>query len=292
MPNRGISRRAVLGAAALIPLIRPALAAATSPDAAKADVAALESRLGGRLGVVVLDTGSGARLEHRADERFPLCSTFKFITAAAVLHRVDAGQESLDRRVTYEQRDVLDFAPVTMMHVKDGMSVAELCAAAIQLSDNTAANLLLATLGGPAGLTQYCRSLGDEVTRLDRTEPELNDVPPGDMRDTTTPAAMLKLLQTILRGDALSAKSRAQLENWLEGAKVGQKNLRAGLPNDWRIGHKSGSGRRGETNDVGIIWPPQREPLLVAAYYADSQLPAPERNAALASVGALIAKDL
>ncbi len=168
--------------------------------------------------------------------------------------------------------------------------MAELCAAAVTLSDNTAGNLLLESFGGPAGLTAHVRSLGDTTTRLDRTEPTLNDVAPGDPRDSTTPLAMLGLLRQTLLGTALAASSRAQLAAWLEASRTGGQRLRAGVPAGWRVGNKTGGGPRNATHDIGVIWPPGRAPVLVAAYFIDAAGTEAERNAVLAEVGRLAAR--
>ena len=161
-------------------------------------LAAIEKASGGRLGVSILDTGSGAAYGYRARERFPMCSTFKLLAAALVLHRVDAGQEQLERRIPIAAADILPHSPTTQQHIgPQGLPMAALCEATITLSDNAAANLMLASFGGPAGLTAYLRSLGDTVTRLDRNEPELNEATPGDKRDTTTPDAMVTNIQKI-----------------------------------------------------------------------------------------------
>ena len=217
------------------------------------------------------DTGTGATLAHRADERFPMCSTFKLLAAAAALKRVDEGAERLDRTIAYGPGDLLDYAPVAKAHVAEGgMTLADLCAAAIDWSDNTAANLVLQAIGGPAGFTQFARSLGDTVTRLDRNEPSLNKATPGDERDTTSPRAMAEDMQKVLLGDALSEASRRQLQAWLIDDKVGDKRLRAGLPSSWRIGDKTGSGDHGTTNTIAIIRPPERAPLIATVYYTES----------------------
>jgi beta-lactamase class A len=291
--NRFLTRRtALIGAAALLPALSTRGVRATSTDSLavpNGQISAIEQRSGGRLGVAALDTGSGRHLEHRADERFALCSTFKFLAAAAVLERVDRDVERLDRRITYSEGDILEYAPVTKAHVTDGMTLAELCAAAVEWSDNTAGNLLLQAIGGPEGFTRYARALGDKVTRLDRTEPSLNVVAAGDARDTTSPAAMLGLMNAILCGKALSDRSRQQLEAWLAAAKTGKDRLPAGLPPGWRIGHKTGTGAGAETNDIAIIRPPERAPILVAAYYTESPAPAAARSAALAEVGRIVA---
>ncbi len=234
------------------------------------------------------DTGSGARIGHRADERFPLTSTFKFLAAAAVLAKVDAGKDSLDRRVTYAKSDLVTYSPATEKHVGDGMTLAEICEAAITLSDNTAGNLLLAAIGGPEGLTRFARSIGDAVTRLDRTETDLNEARPGDPRDTTSPAAMIGNLERLLLGDALGAASRERLANWMIANTTGVARLRAGAPKGWRIGDKTGSGNNGTANDIAILWPPGRKPILIAAYLTESRGSMDERNETLAEVARIL----
>ncbi len=174
-----------------------------------------------------------------------------------MLARVDRGQERLDRRIVFSDKDLVTYSPVTKDHVGPaGMSVADICAAAVTLSDNTAGNLMLASFGGPAALTAYARSLGDGLTRLDRIETALNEAAPGDPRDTTTPNAMLGDMQRLLVGDALSAKSRRHLTQWLLASKTGTKRIRAGLPSDWRVGDKTGGGDNGTANDIAVAWPP------------------------------------
>jgi beta-lactamase class A len=255
------------------------------------ELSRIETNSGGRLGVAILDTGTQRHAEHRATELFPMCSTFKLLAAAAVLKRVDNGEEHLERRIKYQSSDIVDYSPVTKDHVGgDGMTLAELCAASIIYSDSTAANLLLATMGGPQALTAYARSIGDPVTRLDRIELDLNEAVPGDPRDTTTPAAMLQNLRTLLFGDALSAGSKNHLTTWLLGNRTGDARLRAGLPAGWRCGEKTGTGQRGSTNDTGVIWPPQGAPILVAAYLTETAAPSEARNATLADVGRAIAR--
>jgi beta-lactamase class A len=262
-------------------------------DTLASDLARIEQDSGGRLGVAVLDTLSGNRTGHRIDERFPMCSTFKLLAAAAVLARVDAGKEQLDRRIRFEARDIVVNSPMTKERAgSTGMSLEELCEAAMIVSDNTAGNLLLAALGGPAGLTAYARSLGDAVTRLDRIEPELNEALPDDPRDTTSPVAMLTNLQTLILGNVLSAASKERLTGWLIGNKTGDTRLRGGLPKDWRVGDKTGSGERGTTNDVGIVWPPGRAPVIIAIYLTGTPAAAEHRNATLAAVGRAVAAAL
>jgi beta-lactamase class A len=272
------------------------LLAATMPGArsdAANQIAAIEARVGGRIGVAALDTGSGKRLDYRAEERFAMCSTFKFLAAAAVLKRVDEKQEQLDRFVSYDAKDILEYAPVTKAHLKEGgMTLGALCEAAIAQSDNTAGNLLLDAVGGPEGVTNFARSLGDQVTRLDRKEPDLNSAIPGDDRDTTTPGSMLADMTRILTGDVLSRSSQRQLEDWLQRNKTGATMIRAGVPTDWIIGDKTGRGANGATNDIAIMRPPDRAPVLLAIYSVGSTEPANDRAAVVAEAARVVVEFL
>jgi beta-lactamase class A len=284
MNRRSLLKGAVLAAAALA--LRPKLSLAASVGDLRARLEALERQHGGRLGVAILDTGNGRSVGYRADERFLMCSTFKLLAVAAVLARVDRGVEQLDRRIVFGSDVVLSYAPITRHRIGgQGMTVAELCQAAITVSDNTAANLLLSSIGGPAAVTALARSLGDEMTRLDRMEPELNVTTAGDVRDTTTPNATLGDMQKILLGHTLSDTSREQLIAWLCATSTGDAKLRAGVPTGWKVGDKTGSGSQGESNDVAIIWPPGRKPLLVTAYYVNSSTDDAARNRVVAEVG-------
>ncbi len=291
-----ITRRAALtGAAALmVPAFAKAAPGAPDVKAAETRLAAIEARIGGRMGVAILDSENNVGIGHRADELFAMCSTFKFLAAAAVLHKVDAGKARLDDRIAYGKSDIIPYAPVTEKHIgqdgKGDMLLREICAAAVELSDNPAGNLMLREIGGPQGLTQFMRSIGDDKTRLDRTEPTLNTAIPGDPRDTTTPNAMTQSLQKILLGSALSAQSRAQAERWLIGCKTCDNRLRAGLPASWRIGDKSGTGANASVNTIAIVRPPQRAPLLIAIYCTGSALPTKELEAAHADVARLVAE--
>ena len=256
-------------------------------------ILAIEQRTGARIGVAALDTASGKRLDYRSEDRFPMCSTFKFLAAAAVLKRVDNGQEKLDRFVTYGARDILEYAPVTKAHLKDGcMTLGALCAAAIEQSDNTSGNLLLDTIGGPGGLTDFARSIGDKMTRLDRKEPDLNSAIPGDDRDTTSPAAMCADMQRLLLGNGLSESSRHQLEDWLQHNETGTLTIRAGIPKSWTIGDKTGRCGNGATNDVAIIRPPGRAPIVVAIYSIGSTGSADDHAAIVAEAARVIVEFL
>jgi beta-lactamase class A len=266
--NTPIRRRTLLAAASAVPLASACAAwsAAAGPDA-EARLAALERDCGGRLGVHALDTGSGARIAHRGNELFPMCSTFKLMLAAAILQR-DTAQEPalLERRLSYTRAHLLPNSPITEKHLADGMTVAELCAATLQYSDNAAANLLMHQLGGPAGVTAYARAIGDTVFRLDRWETELNSAIPGDPRDTTSPAAMAASVQRLVLGDALGAPQRARLEGWLRGNTTSKERFLAGVPAGWTVGDKTGAGDYGTNNDVGVLWPAAGAPLVLAVY--------------------------
>lgn len=263
--------------------------AALAADALADRCARLEAGSGGRLGVGVLDTAGGSMIGHRLDERFPMCSTFKALAAGLVLARVDRKQESLDRRVSYTKSDLVTYSPATEKHVEGGMTIAELCKAAITLSDNTAGNLLLASFGGPAGLTAFVRSLGDDTTRLDRIETELSQALPGDPRDTTSPRAMAQTLRALTLGDALSATSRAQLIAWLKANTTGGTRLRAGVPSGWVVADKTGTGDNGTANDVAVFWPPQRAPLIVTVYLTGATVARDQQNKIIADIGAAVA---
>ena len=288
-----LTRRALMiGVSAFVPCAassRPSPASEGKLDQAVARLAALEAKAKGRLGVCVLDTGTGRRLDYRSDERFPMCSTFKLLAVAAILKRVDEGRESLSRPISFGKQALLDYAPITKAHLAQGaMPVSDLCAAAIEWSDNSAANLLLGTMGGPSGVTAFARSLGDEITRLDRTEPTLNTAIPGELRDTSTPAALIADVDRILLGSELSVGSRQHLQAWLLACKTDAKRLRAGLPPSWRMGDKTGSGENGTANTLAILFPPQGAPLLAGVYLTASEAPQAERDAVHAEVGRII----
>jgi beta-lactamase class A len=283
----GLTRRAMLGATTLL-LPTPLFAADENYDTPGRRLAAMEKQLGLRINVAALDTGNGNSIFYRESERVLMCSTFKVMLVAATLERVDAGQEHLDRVIHYQKSDLLDYTPETSKNLAHGMSVRALCAAAIMFSDNTAANLLFAGVGGPEGLTRFARDLGDSRTRFDRVEVALN-VPDGE-RDTTMPSAMLADLRDILLGDTLSAVSRKQLADWMIACTTGLTRLRAGLPAGWRAGDKTGSGGIGQLNDVAILWPPgNRAPVLICAYTQGNTPNNAAHDHALADIGKIVA---
>ncbi|MEU5899304.1 MULTISPECIES: class A beta-lactamase [Streptomyces] len=272
------SRRTVLGTAAAAPVLLsvPGTASATAPAASAApatpsDAAhrlrALEESYPGRIGVHALHTGTGAVVAYRADERFAIASTFKVLAAAAILRRAREQEPGLlDVLIRYGRDDLVTYSPRTEMHLETGMTVRELCDATITYSDNSAANLLMRRIGGPAGVTEFARSLGDSRTRLDRWETDLNTNIPGDRRDTTTPAAMTANLRELVLGKALHPLDRGQLIRWLVENTTGDKRIRAGLPEGWRVGDKTGSPAYGGVNDVAVAWPPKQAPLVVSVY--------------------------
>jgi beta-lactamase class A len=300
--ERRLRRRAVLGAALLLPLAgcaapavppspAPPPPAPPAPEPVRTDrLPELEQRFDARLGVYALDTGTGRELAYRADERFAMCSVFKALAAAAVLHRTPP--EYLDRRVRYTEADLIDPSPIAVRHVAEGMTIRELCDAAVRYSDNAAGNLLLADVGGPAGITAFARSLGDDVTRLDRTEPELNTAVPGDERDTTTPRAIAGSFRTLVLGDHLDPADRTLFTEWLVGNTTGDERIRAGMPAGWRVGDKTGTGSYGTANDVAIVWPPGAAPVALAVLTSRATEDATRDNALLAQAAAVVAQEL
>lgn len=252
---------------------------------------ALETRIGGLVGVGAIDTATGKFVGHWPDMRFAMCSTFKWLLAAQCLALSDKGELKLSEPVNFTEADLLEYAPVAKLNIAKGaMTLAALCQAMVEVSDNTAANLVLARLGGPPALTAFCRSLGDKSTRLDRNEPSLNTNFAGDQRDTTTPRAMAQTLQTVLTGDVLSRAAKDTLIGWMVASKTGLERLRAGLPKVWKVGDKTGTGSRASVNDVAIAWPPGRKPIVIAAYLSGSRADAPTLNAAHAEIAQLVVK--
>lgn len=276
-------------AAALAPT--KTLAAADLAQRLQPALAAIERRAQARLGVHVIDTATGAEFGHRADERFLLCSTFKLLASAHVLHRADQGAEQMDRRIAFKRADLVPHSPVTEAHADGpGLTLAQLCEATLTTSDNTAVNLMLASIGGPAGLTKFARDIGDTVTRIDRYEPAMSTWRRGDARDTTSPRAMAHTVQALVLGDVLKPASRSTLQTWLRANTTGDRRLKAGLPVNWIVGDKTGTGDAGSTNDIGVLWPPGRAPLVVAAYLTETRQPHARSEVALAEVGRLVAR--
>ena len=292
--NSVTRRQMLLGAVAtLVSANVLAKDAAHAASVASSELAALERKSGGRLGVTILNTASGTQTGHRADERFAMCSTFKLPLAAVILREVDQSRLRLDQFVPFSKKDIVPHAPITSQHLaKGGMTVQALTHAAQLESDNVAANLLLSLIGGPAGFTSTLRTLGDTTTRLDRTEPSLNLVTPGEVRDTTTPAAMSQTIARMLTGTWLKPVSVDLLISWMIATETGTKRLRAGFPPDWRSGDKTGTGMApnmaDKYNDIAVAWPAGKAPVIVSAFYETAVAHGKMREedeAVLASVG-------
>ena len=283
-----LNRRTVFSAIPTL-IAWPALAR-EAPD----ELVAYERDTGGRIGLYAENLATGRRISWRANERFVMCSTFKASLAAMVLARVDRGQEQLRQTISYGPGDVPDwYAPVARKNLaKGGMSVVDMCEAAVEYSDNTCANLLLARVGGPSALTAFWRSIGDAVTRLDHNEPILNRSPPGDPHDTTTPAAMAANLRRLLLGKVLSADSRERLTGWMVDCKTGDDRLRGGIPKTWRIADKTGNNGKDASGDIAVAWPKPEAPILICAY-TQGGLPTAARVAGIfADIGRIVAQQL
>lgn len=256
-------------------------------------VVELSQRVGGRIGVYALNTQSNRSVGSDEDSRYAMASTFKWLLAAAVLAQVEREVLTFDQQVAVTQDDMVSYAPITSKRVEKGViTVEELCSAVVVMSDNPAANLLLDLIGGPAGLTGWLRTVGDDVTRLDRKELELNSNHPNDPRDTTTPRAMVATMQRILLGDVLTAPYRQRLIDWMVESPTGSRRIRAGLPQDWRAGDKTGTGMNGAVNNVAILWSPGGVPILTAIYMSASTQPTPTLEAAHAEIAGWIVSQL
>lgn len=292
-----VRRRALLMIAMTAPfasLSRSASAASAASASVQDALAKLEQSANGRLGLVAFDTGSGKAVEYRAGERFSFCSTFKTIAAAAILKRSETQGELLGKRISYTRQDTdsSGYAPITGKLVGKGMTVSELCAATLQYSDNAAVNLMMKELGGPADVTAFARAIGDETFRLDRWEPDLNSAVPGDLRDTTTPAAMVQTLQKLMLGNALGSLQREQLVFWMKKNRTGDARIRAGVPTDWIVADKTGTGSYGTTNDIGVLWPPGRAPIVIVAYFTQHNQAAKPRDDVIADATRTIVQSL
>jgi beta-lactamase class A len=289
-----ITTQAMLGALSGVPsYVRASL---NRPDVVR-KLRALE-RGQARLGVCFLNTVTGEIAGSRLEERFAMCSTFKLPLVAAFFREADNGKIDLNEEIAYSKRDLLPWAPVTGKHVREGkLSILKLAQAAQELSDGVAANLLVKRLGGPAQVTKKFAEMGDDISRLDRYEPDLGLVLSGDHRDTTSPLAMAQLVNRITTGSVLSALSRERLLKWMEDTGTGARRLRAGLPASWRTGNKTGTGRTEGTtnkcNDIAITFPPTKNPVIIAAFYDSGEYTAQvetRHEAVLAEVGKIAAQ--
>ncbi|GKX57482.1 beta-lactamase [Leminorella grimontii] len=289
-------RRTALMAAAVAPLLlgcAPLWASAASDAAGiQQKLANLEKSAGGRLGVALIDTEDNSRVLYRGDERFAMCSTSKVMAVAAVLKQSETDKGVLSKKIKIKKADLVNWNPITEKHVNSSMTLEELSAATLQYSDNVAMNKIIAHLGGPNKVTAFARSIDDTTFRLDRTEPSLNTAIPGDERDTTTPLAMAESLRNLTLGNALGETQRAQLVEWLKGNTTGGESIRAGLPKAWIVGDKTGSGDYGTTNDIAVIWPENRAPLILVTYFTQPKQDAKSRRDVLAAAAKIVAEGL
>ncbi|CAN5890778.1 PEN family class A beta-lactamase, Bpc-type [soil metagenome] len=290
-------RRALLLGAISTPFVSACAGLSREADVSSAalqSLAKLEVSVGGRLGLAAFrvgshgDVGTLPAILHRADERFPMCSTFKVLAASAILQRSAMETDLLQRRVRYATSDLVTYSPITEKHVQDGMTIAELCAAALQYSDNSAGNMLIDALGGPPAVTDFARSIGDSTFRLDRRETELNTALPGDARDTCTPGAMARNLQALLLGHALPQRQREQLVAWMRGNTTGATRIRAAVPADSNVADKTGAGDYGTVNDIGVAWLATGAPIVMAIYFTQTFKEAPMRNDVVASAARIV----
>lgn len=288
-----ITRRAVLAALVVVPLVgctptgspsKTSKAPQPKPSSIERPPIDFAPRFE-QLGVHVVDTGSERTVSFRADERFAYCSTFKVLAVGALLRQRTLDQ--FDAIVEYAEADLVAYSPITEQHLDRGMTLRELCDAAIRYSDNAAANLLLRELGGPGGLQGELATIGDLVTQVDRIEPELNTAVPGDPRDTSTPLALANDPRTLVLGDGLAADKQALLSDWLRQNTTGASLIRAGVPDDWTVGDKSGACSYGTRNDIGIAWPPGADPLIISILSARSTPDAAFDDALIAEAAAL-----
>lgn len=266
----------------------PVFADSNPAFSAQEKLAKLEIASGGRLGVAAINTANNARIEYRANERFPMCSTNKVMGVAAILKKSTTDSHLLAQNILYKKEDLTGWSPITEKHIADGMTIFKLCEATLTASDNTAINLLMKEIGGPEGVTAFARSIGDHQFRLDRWEPELNSAIPGDPRDTTTPAAMAESLQRLALGHALAGSQQNQLVTWMKANTTGNEQIRAGVTKSWVVADKTGSGDYGTTNDIGVIWPSHCSPLVIAIYFTQNKKDASKRKDILASATRIV----
>lgn len=251
-------------------------------------LSALEKSSGGRLGVALIDTADNSQILYHADQRFAVCSTSKVMAVALLLKQSELQPNLMNKQVEIKKSDLVNYNPITEKHLNTGMTLSELSAAALQYSDNTAMNKVLIELGGPAKVTAFARSLGDNVFRLDRNEPALNSAIPGDERDTSSPLAMASSLNTLTLGHSLAHPQRTQLLEWMKGNTTGAASIRAGLPASWTVADKTGSGDYGTTNDIAVIWPGNHAPLVLVTYFTQPQQDAKSRKDVLAAAAKIV----
>lgn len=279
-------------AVSLISLLASPMLWADNNNTVEEQLNTLEKYSQGRLGVALINTEDNSQIIYRGEERFAMASTSKVMAVAAVLKASEKQAGLLDKNITIKKSDLVAYSPITEKHLTTGMTLAELSAATLQYSDNTAMNKILDYLGGPAKVTQFARSINDVTYRLDRKEPELNTAIHGDPRDTTSPIAMAKSLQALTLGDALGQSQRQQLVTWLKGNTTGDHSIKAGLPKHWVVGDKTGSGDYGTTNDIAVIWPENHAPLILVIYFTQQEQDAKYRKDIIAKAAEIVTKEI
>nr|WP_063851288.1 class A beta-lactamase [Proteus vulgaris]BAA07084.1 Pre BlaB Protein [Proteus vulgaris] len=279
-------------AVSLISLLASPMLWADNNNTIEEQLNTLEKYSQGRLGVALINTKDNSQITYRGEERFAMASTSKVMAVAAVLKASEKQAGLLDKNITIKKSDLVAYSPITEKHLTTGMTLAELSAATLQYSDNTAMNKILDYLGGPAKVTQFARSINDVTYRLDRKEPELNTAIHGDPRDTTSPIAMAKSLQALTLGDALGQSQRQQLVTWLKGNTTGDNSIKAGLPKHWVVGDKTGSGDYGTTNDIAVIWPENHAPLILVVYFTQQEQDAKYRKDIIAKAAEIVTKEI
>ncbi|MFU9075087.1 class A beta-lactamase [Proteus sp. LHD240705] len=278
-------------AVSLISLLVSPMLWANTNNTIEEQLSTLEKYSQGRLGVALINTEDNSQITYRGEERFAMASTSKVMAVAAVLKESEKQAGLLDKNITIKKSDLVAYSPITEKHLVTGMSLAQLSAATLQYSDNTAMNKILDYLGGPAKVTQFARSINDVTYRLDRKEPELNTAIHGDPRDTTSPIAMAKSLQALTLGDALGQSQRQQLVTWLKGNTTGDHSIKAGLPKHWIVGDKTGSGDYGTTNDIAVIWPKNHAPLILVVYFTQQEQDAKYRKDIIVKTTEIVTKE-
>jgi len=287
-------RCACSGVLAAVLALAPGLPAKAAPQETPLyqAVSQIQHQLGGRVGILVRDTGTGQSWSVNADERYPMASTFKALACGALLARLDNAPAMASATARIEASDLVPYSPVMEKRVGEHVALPDLCAATMITSDNTAANKVLQALGGPPAVNRFVRSLGDTVTRMDRWEPELNEGIPGDPRDTTSPAAIASVLEKMVLGNALSEQSRQQLTQWMLDNEIAGPLLRSGIPADWRIADRTGSGGHGTRAIIAVMWPPQRAPIVAAIFITATNASVDQRNEAIADLGRALSQTI
>ncbi len=250
----------------------------------------IEQNIAGRVGVSVFDTQNNQHWNYKGNERFPMMSTFKTLACAKMLQELDGGDIKANTQYLIKKEDLVVYSPITKKQVGNTITPEKSCEATMLTSDNTAANIVLQHIGGPKGVTDFLRSIGDNVTRLDRFEPDLNEAKINDLRDTTTPNAMVQTLNTILLGEVLTENAQSQLTTWMKNNTISGQLLRSVLPQDWIIADRTGAGAHGSRGITALVWNTKRKPIIISIYLTQTDLSFAERNRVISEIGEIIFK--